>query len=84
MELIDASEPTARSWYGGALGFMGFDGSCNHAIMIRSFLSKDNTLRFQAGAGVVVSSDPQKELEEVNHKLGALRLAINQAAEMQA
>jgi anthranilate synthase component 1 len=52
--------------------------------MIRSFLSKDNTLRFQAGAGVVVSSDPQKELEEVNHKLGALRLAINQAAEMQA
>jgi anthranilate synthase component 1 len=84
MELIDASEPTARSWYGGALGFMGFDGSCNHAIMIRSFLSKDNTLYFQAGAGVVVSSDPQKELEEVNHKLGALRKAIDQAAQMQA
>lgn len=79
MELITALEPTQRSWYGGALGFIGFDGSCNHAIMIRSFLSKDNTLTCQAGAGVVVSSDPQKELEEVNHKLGALKKAMDVA-----
>jgi anthranilate synthase component 1 len=79
MELINQLEPTRRSWYGGALGFIGFDGSCNHAIMIRSFLSRDNTLTCQAGAGIVVSSDPQKELEEVSHKLGALKKAIEGA-----
>jgi anthranilate synthase component I len=79
MELINQLEPTRRSWYGGALGFIGFDGSCNHAIMIRSFLSRNNTLTCQAGAGIVVSSDPQKELEEVNHKLGALKRAIEEA-----
>lgn len=79
MELINQLEPTRRSWYGGALGFVGFDGSCNHAIMIRSFLSRNNTLTCQAGAGIVVSSDPQKELEEVNHKLGALKRAIELA-----
>jgi anthranilate synthase component 1 len=82
MELINQMEPTRRSWYGGALGFVGFDGSCNHAIMIRSFLSKDNTLTCQAGAGVVISSDPQKELEEVNHKLGALKRAIEAAEQV--
>ncbi|MCU0380085.1 MAG: anthranilate synthase component I family protein [Chitinophagaceae bacterium] len=79
MELINQLEPTRRSWYGGALGYVGFDGSCNHAIMIRSFLSRDNTLTCQAGAGIVVSSDPQKELEEVSHKLGALKKAIEGA-----
>jgi anthranilate synthase component 1 len=51
MEIIDDYEPTARSYYGGGIGFMGFDGSCNHAIMIRTFLSKNNTLIYQAGAG---------------------------------
>ena len=76
MKLIDEFEPTARSYYGGALGFMGFDGSCNHAIMIRTFLSKDNTLTYQAGAGVVAASNPESELQEVNNKLGALKKAI--------
>jgi len=76
MELIDSFEPTARSYYGGCIGFMGFDGSCVHAIMIRSLLSKDNTLTYQAGAGVVAASKPQSELEEVNNKLGALKKAI--------
>jgi anthranilate synthase component 1 len=76
MELIDAYEPTARSYYGGAIGFMGFDGSCNHAIMIRTFLSKNNTLTYQAGAGVVAASNPESELQEVNNKLGALKTAI--------
>src|SRR5436190_7065593 len=76
MELIDSYEPTARSYYGGAIGFMGFDGSCNHAIMIRTFLSKKNTLIYQAGAGIVAASDPQSELQEVNNKLGALKKAI--------
>ena len=80
MELIDAYEPTGRSYYGGALGFMGFDGSCNHAIMIRSFLSKHNQLTYQAGAGVVASSKPESELQEVNNKLGALKKAIVLAA----
>ncbi len=76
MHLIDAYESTTRNYYGGALGFMGFDGSCNHAIMIRTFLSKNNTLIYQAGAGVVAASNPESELQEVNNKLGALKKAI--------
>jgi anthranilate synthase component I len=83
MELIDSYEPTARSYYGGAIGFMGFDGSCNHAIMIRTFLSKNNTLTCQAGAGVVAASNPESELQEVNNKLGALKKAMELAKEIQ-
>jgi anthranilate synthase component 1 len=82
MELIDSFEPTARSYYGGAIGFMGFDGSCNHAIMIRTFLSQHNTLTYQAGAGVVAASNPETELQEVNNKLGALKKAIDLAKEI--
>lgn len=82
MELIDSYEPTARSYYGGAIGFMGFDGSCNHAIMIRTFLSKNNTLTYQAGAGIVAASVPENELQEVNNKLGALKKAIEFAASL--
>ncbi|MBK8089827.1 MAG: anthranilate synthase component I family protein [Chitinophagaceae bacterium] len=79
MQLIDSFETTARSYYGGGIGFMGFDGSCNHAIMIRTFLSKANTLIYQAGAGVVAASKPESELQEVNNKLGALKKAIERA-----
>lgn len=79
MQLIDEFEPTARSFYGGALGFMGFNGNCNHAIMIRTLLSKQNTLTYQAGAGVVAASQPASELQEVNNKLGALKKAIELA-----
>jgi anthranilate synthase component 1 len=79
MELINSYEPTARSYYGGAIGFMGFDGSCNHAIMIRTFLAKNNTLIYQAGAGIVAASVPENELQEVNNKLGALKKAIERA-----
>jgi anthranilate synthase component 1 len=79
MELIDRFEPTSRSYYGGGIGFMGFDGSCNHAIMIRTFLSRNNTLIYQAGAGVVAASKPESELQEVNNKLGALKKAIELA-----
>ncbi|HEV8282850.1 MAG TPA: anthranilate synthase component I family protein [Chitinophagaceae bacterium] len=82
MELIDSYEPTSRSYYGGGIGFMGFDGSCNHAIMIRTFLSKNNTLIYQAGAGIVAASDPQNELQEVNNKLGALKKAIEMAEKL--
>jgi anthranilate synthase component 1 len=77
MQLINEYEPTARSFYGGAIGFVGFDGSCNHAIMIRTFLSRNNTLVCQAGAGIVVASKPESELQEVNNKLGALKKAID-------
>lgn len=79
MQLIDQYEKTPRSFYGGAIGFVGFDGSCNQAILIRSFLSKNNTLYCQAGAGVVASSVPESELQEVNNKLGALKKAIEYA-----
>ena len=82
MELIDQYEPTARSYYGGCIGFMGFDGSCVHAIMIRSLLSRSNTLTYQAGAGVVAASSPESELQEVNNKLGALKSAIVYAAKI--
>ena len=82
MELIDAYEPTPRSYYGGCIGFMGFDGSCVHAIMIRSMLSRNNTLTYQAGAGIVAASQPENELQEVNNKLGALKSAIRYAAQL--
>jgi anthranilate synthase component 1 len=82
MELIDQYEPTSRGYYGGAIGFVGFDGSCNHAIMIRSLLSRNNTLTYQAGAGIVAASQPESELQEVNNKLGALKSAIGYAAQL--
>jgi anthranilate synthase component 1 len=76
MQLIDEIETTARSFYGGAIGFVGFKGDCNHAIMIRTFLSKSNTLFYQAGAGIVAASVPESELAEVDNKLNALKQAI--------
>lgn len=82
MELIDQYEPTPRGYYGGAIGFMGFNGTCNHAIMIRTFMSKNNTLTYQAGAGVVAASIPENELQEVNNKLNALKKAISIAEEI--
>lgn len=82
MQLIDKYENTSRNYYGGAIGFMGFNGDFNHAIMIRSFLSKDNTLHYQAGAGVVAKSLPTNELQEVNNKLAALRKAMDMAQKL--
>lgn len=79
MQLINEYESEPRSYYGGCIGFMGFDGSCNHAIMIRTFMSKDNTLTYQAGAGIVAVSQPESELQEVNNKLNALKKAIELA-----
>ena len=76
MQLIDEYENQSRGFYGGAIGVFGFDGTVNHAITIRSFLSKNNTLFFQAGAGVVVDSNEENELQEVNNKLGALKKAL--------
>ncbi|MCT8339742.1 anthranilate synthase component I family protein [Flavobacteriaceae bacterium TK19130] len=79
MQLLENYEPLNRGCYGGAIGFMDFNGNFNHAIIIRSFLSKDHTLHYQAGAGIVVDSDPEKELQEVYHKLNALQKAMELA-----
>ncbi|WP_205503096.1 anthranilate synthase component I family protein [Rufibacter psychrotolerans] len=80
LTLIDELEPTGRGYYGGCIGFLGFGGDFNHAIMIRSFLSVQNTLYYQAGAGVVAKSDTHSELNEVHHKLAALRKALEKAS----
>jgi anthranilate synthase component 1 len=82
MELIDKYENQNRGYYGGCIGYVGFDGHFNHAIMIRSFLSKNNTLFYQAGAGIVAKSKEENELQEVNHKLAALKKAIDIAKEI--
>ena len=79
MQLIDSIEQDARGFYGGAIGFIDFKGNLNHAIMIRTFMSKENTLYFQAGAGVVAASDPTSELNEVYNKTAALVEALKQA-----
>jgi len=79
MQLIDRYENLSRSFYSGSIGYMGFDGEFNHAIMIRTFMSKNNTLYYQAGAGVVAKSVVESELQEVHNKLAALRTAIEQA-----
>ena len=79
MELIEEIEQTNRSFYGGAIGFMDFKGNFNHAIMIRSFLSKNHKLYFQAGAGIVESSTEENETQEVYNKLSALQKALDLA-----
>ncbi len=82
MELIDTYEGKRRGYYGGTLGFIKFNGDINHAIMIRSFLSRDHTLYYQAGAGIVSESTEEGELQEVNNKLAALKSAIEMARKM--
>tara|TARA_R110001592_G_C13155996_1_gene748527 strand:+ start:167 stop:1543 length:1377 start_codon:yes stop_codon:yes gene_type:complete len=82
LQLIEEYENTNRGFYGGAIGFFGFDGSVNHAITIRSFLSKNNTLFSQAGAGVVIKSDEESEMQEVKNKLGALQQALKLAEQL--
>ena len=82
MELIDNIEPGARGFYGGCVGFFNFNGEMNHAILIRSFLSKQNRLHYQAGAGIVKYSNEESELQEVFNKIGALRKAIMMAEKL--
>ena len=79
LQLIEKYEKTSRAFYGGAIGFMDFEGNYNHAIMIRTFLSKNHQLHWQAGAGIVSKSKPENELQEVYNKLGALTKAIELA-----
>ena len=82
MQLISQYEPHNRGAYGGCIGFIGFDKSLNQAITIRSFVSRNNELWFQAVGGIVAKSDEEYELQEVNNKLGALRRAIIMAEQM--
>ena len=84
MQLLEEYENRSREFYGGAIGFMDFEGNFNHAIIIRSFVSKDHCLHYQAGAGIVFDSDPEKELQEVYNKLGALNKALDLAESMEA
>lgn len=79
MTIINRLEPTNRAIYGGAIGFMDFEGNFNHAIAIRTFLSKGNTLFFQAGMGVVAKSVVASEMQEIHNKLAALRRALEVA-----
>lgn len=76
IQLIDKYENQSRGFYGGAVGIIGLDGSVNLAIAIRAFVSKNNVLYYQAGAGIVIHSDEEKELQEVNNKLAALKKAL--------
>ncbi|MFT6981293.1 MAG: anthranilate synthase component 1 [Crocinitomicaceae bacterium] len=78
LELINQYEKTSRDFYGGAIGMIGSNGDLNMAIVIRSILSKNNNLHYRAGAGVVLDSNPQRETQEVHHKLAAVRKAIAQ------
>lgn len=82
MQLISEYEPHNRGAYGGCVGSISFDGSLNQAITIRTFVSRNQELWFQAGGGIVAKSDPEYELQEVNNKLGALRKAIQMASEL--
>ena len=82
MELIDRYEGKRRGYYGGTIGFIRFNGDINHAIMIRSFMSRDHVLYYQAGAGIVSESTEEGELQEVNNKLAALKSAIEMARNM--
>ena len=79
MQLISEYEPHNRGAYGGCIGIIGLDGSLNQAITIRTFVSRNGELWFQAGGGIVAKSDVEYELQEVNNKLGALRKAIQKA-----
>ncbi len=82
LQLIDEIEPSARGFYGGCVGFFNFDGEMNHAILIRSFLSKQNRLHYQAGAGIVKYSKEESECQEVFNKIGALRKAMGVAEKL--
>jgi anthranilate synthase component 1 len=82
MQLISEYEPHNRGAYGGCIGYIGLNGSLNQAITIRTFVSRNGELWFQAGGGIVAKSDEEYELQEVNNKLGALRRAILMAEKM--
>lgn len=84
MQLIRDIEPAMRGVYGGCIGYIGFDGDLNQSITIRTFLSKNNTLYYQAGGGIVAKSTPETEVMEVKNKLGALTKAVKSAENLKS
>ena len=82
LQLIDQYENQNRGFYGGSIGFFNPNGQLNQAIIIRSFMSQNQQLHFQAGAGIVIDSDEEKELQEVNNKLAALQKALELAVQI--
>jgi anthranilate synthase component 1 len=82
MQILANLEKHPRGFYGGSIGFIDFNGDINQAIIIRSFMAKNQQLHYQAGAGIVLKSQPESELQEVNNKLGALRKALQQAEQL--
>jgi len=82
IQLLAAIENDPRGFYGGSIGFIDFDGNINQAIIIRSFLARNNELHYRAGAGVVLKSVPESELQEVHNKLAALRKALTEAEKL--
>ena len=82
MQIISELEPHNRGAYGGCVGFIGLNGNLNQAITIRTFVSRNHTLWFQAGGGITAKSLVENELQEVNNKLAALRKAIDVAVDM--
>ena len=79
IQLLADIENMPRGYYGGSIGFIDFKGDINQAIIIRSFMTKNNEIHYSAGAGIILKSNPQSELQEVNNKLAALRKALNEA-----
>ncbi|HEX7063421.1 MAG TPA: chorismate-binding protein, partial [Bacillales bacterium] len=82
MEILQELEPTARNFYAGAVGYLGFDGNIDSCIAIRTLVIKDGTAYIQAGAGIVADSDPLKEWEESRNKARALVKAIELAEDI--
>ena len=82
MEIIDQLEPIKRGVYGGAVGYWAWNGNMDTAIAIRTAVIKDNQLHVQAGAGIVAKSSAENELQEVNNKLNALKMAVKKAASL--
>jgi anthranilate synthase component 1 len=80
MQLIAAAERERRGLYGGAVGYLGYDGNLDTAITIRSAVLKDGLAHLHTGAGIVAGSIPEKEFEETEHKAAAVRRAIDLAA----
>ncbi len=79
MQLIAEAEGERRGLYGGAVGYLGYDGNLDTAITIRSAVLKDDLIHLTVGAGIVAGSVPEREFEETEHKAGAVKMAIELA-----
>ncbi len=76
LEIISELEPTARGAYCGSLGYVGFDGSMDLNILIRTFTFGKGWIQFPVGGGIVADSDPEQEYEETLHKAAGLLASL--------